>query len=363
MYSLTHVIFAFPVDMKRTREAEDQGVVSTKRPKKPEERHRCYALFLGYLGTGFHGMQKQLDGQGNETVTTIEGVFEKALVESGWLDPVLLEDGGCLNWSRSARTDKGVHAVTNVVACNLKEAGEPSEWISKVNEALTRTSIRVFFAHKVTARFDARMQCDRRRYEYLIPFKFPDDSKVRFPANFREQLNASLSVFVGTHNFHNFTSGIRSDDPAVNRLIYSAGIHPVVGYEDSHVKMVIEGQSFLLNQIRKIVASVIEVLLGLVDVDELKSYLTPSARRNLRMAPGEGLLLDRLHYDGYDKFKCNYKDILPIEWSIKENKDVVDEFKQNVIYPEVTRSLPVIFEKWVTESFLNNYSKNFSDEN
>ena len=347
---------------RKRREAEDQGLIPAKRAKKPEERHRCFALFLGYLGTGYHGMQKQLDGQGNETVKTIEGVFEKALVASGWLEPVLLEDSAPLNWSRSARTDKGVHAVTNVVACNLKECDDASEWITKLNQALISTNIRVFFAHKVTARFDARMQCDRRRYEYLIPYTFPSDSNVNFPADFRDRLNTSLALFVGTHNFHNFTSGIRADDPAVNRLIYSAGIHPVVGYEDSHVKMVIEGQSFLLNQIRKIVASVIEVLLGLVDNEELQSYLSPSVRRNLRMAPGEGLLLDRLHFDGYDKFKCNYKDMLPIEWSIGENKDIVDEFKQKVIYPEVTRTLPGLFEKWVSESFINNYTKNFNDE-
>jgi tRNA pseudouridine38-40 synthase len=346
--------------MLRKRQAEDAaGGERPKRPKKPEEKHRCFAVFIGYLGNGYFGMQKQLDAHGQEAVKTIEGEFEKALVASGWLDPVLLEDSASLNWSRSARTDKGVHAVFNVVGCNLKESEQVSSRITALNKLLEGQGIRAFFAHKVTARFDARMQCDRRRYEYLIPHTFPTASSLQFPEDFRAKLNSALSVFVGTHNFHNFTSGIRPEDPSVNRLIYSASIREVVGYEDTHVKLVIEGQSFLLNQIRKIVASVIEVLLGKIDEDELRSYLKPEVRRNLRMAPGEGLLLDRLHFDGYDKYKCNYKDMLPIEWSITENKDVVESFKQGVVYPEVTGCLPRIFEKWARENFIENYTKNF----
>jgi tRNA pseudouridine38-40 synthase len=203
------------------------------------------------------------------------------------------------------------------------------------------------------------MQCDRRRYEYLIPYTFPEESTVKFPEDFRAKLNSALAIFVGTRNFHNFTSGIRPDDQSVNRLVYSAQIHDVSGFEGSFVRMVIEGQSFLLNQIRKIVASVLEVLLGLIDEDELRSYLSPDVNRNLRMAPGEGLLLDRLHFDGYDKYKCNYKDMLPIEWSIVENRDVVDNFKTEIVYPEVTGSLPRIFEKWIRENFIESYSKNF----
>jgi len=338
--------------MKRSSEVSE---INPKRSKKPEEKHRCFALFIGYLGKGYFGMQKQLDPQGRETVKTIEGEFEKTLVESGWLDPVMLE--GNLNWSRAARTDKGVHAVMNVVACNLKDTGDLPERIAALNILLEPKNIKVFFAHKVVARFDARMQCDRRRYEYLIPYTFPAESSLKFPTDFRARLNSALSVFLGTHNFHNFTSGTRADDPAVNRLIYSAGIQEVAGYESSHVKLVIEGQSFLLNQIRKIAASVLEVLLGLIDEDELRSYLRPEVCRHLRMAPGEGLLLDRLHFDGYDKYKCNYKEMLPIEWSITENKQVVDQFKAEVVYPEVISSLPVIFEQWASENFLESYSK------
>ena len=116
-----------------------------------------------------------------------------------------------------------------------------------------------------------------------------------------------------------------------------------------------------MNQIRKIVASVIEVLLGRIDRAELVSYFSADVVRNLRMAPGEGLLLDRLYFESYDKFKCNYKDMLPIGWSLVENQGIVEDFKEDVIYPKVMEFLPEIFEKWAVDCFIENYSKNYKE--
>jgi tRNA pseudouridine38-40 synthase len=67
---------------------------------------------------------------------------------------------------RAARTDKGVSAVGQVVS--LKMMLEPPGVVARINDNLPAT-LRVLGFHRVTAGFDARKLCDKRRYEYILP--------------------------------------------------------------------------------------------------------------------------------------------------------------------------------------------------
>ena len=339
------------LESKKARKDEDKTLETSEAAEaskaKPEHRHRNYAVFIGYTGSLYHGLQKQVGPDGTESVPTVEGTLEKAMISAGWLDELIAKDPRRLSWSRAARTDKGVHAVGNVVACNLKELNEDelSDMIDKVNSVLEGSEIKVLFAHKVIARFDARLLCDRRRYEYLIPFSENDDECL--PVNAIERLNEIFSVFVGTHSFHNFTSGMKSDDPSCKRHILFARVEPVAELDGRYIKLVIEGQSFLLNQIRKIVGCAVECLLDRITLEDVKSYFSPEVSRNIQMAPGEGLLLDRLYFETYDRFKCNMKDILPIDWSITHRIKDLDAFKTEFVYKEITRVMPNVFKLWI----------------
>lgn len=51
------------------------------------------------------------------------------------------------------------------------------------------------------------------------------------------------------------------------------------------------------------------------------------------LAPGDGLLLDRLYFDGYNEKKDIAEKLLLTEDAEKE----CDEFKRNVVYREVVR--------------------------
>lgn len=64
-----------------------------------------------------------------------------------------------MQWSRAARTDKGVSALGQVVSLNmvLQEG-----IVQRINEQLP-ASIRVLAYRRTTNRFDARHLCDRRR--------------------------------------------------------------------------------------------------------------------------------------------------------------------------------------------------------
>ncbi|KAK8517096.1 hypothetical protein V6N13_092382 [Hibiscus sabdariffa] len=85
----------------------------------------------------------------------------------------------------SARTDKGVSAVGQVVSGRFYV--DPPGLVERLNQILP-TQIRIFGYKRVTASFNAKKFCDRRRYVYLIPVFALDPSCHRD----RESVMASL---------------------------------------------------------------------------------------------------------------------------------------------------------------------------
>ena len=67
---------------------------------------------------------------------------------------------------RSARTDKGVHAAGNVVSCKM--IVDIDDVVGKVNSFLP-DQIRVFGFVRTINSFNAKVLCDSRVYEYLLP--------------------------------------------------------------------------------------------------------------------------------------------------------------------------------------------------
>lgn len=71
---------------------------------------RKVALHIGYVGTQYSGLQiSPLDN-----VKTIEGVLQEALFKSGCVSEANSVSLAKVKWSRSSRTDKGVHALATV---------------------------------------------------------------------------------------------------------------------------------------------------------------------------------------------------------------------------------------------------------
>ncbi|KAL0325948.1 UNVERIFIED_CONTAM: tRNA pseudouridine synthase 1 [Sesamum radiatum] len=162
-----------------TSDDEENPENNTSLPRKPRYKRRKIAIFFAYCGVGYQGMQK------NPGAKTIEGDLEEALYFSGAVPEA---DRGLprrFDWARSARTDKGVSAVGQVVSGRFYV--DPPGFVERLNSYLS-PQIRIFGFKRVTASFNAKKFCDRRRYVYLIPVFALDPSCHRD----RESVLASL---------------------------------------------------------------------------------------------------------------------------------------------------------------------------
>ncbi|KAG0462137.1 hypothetical protein HPP92_020613 [Vanilla planifolia] len=129
-------------------------------PKPRRYKRRKIAILLAYCGAGYQGMQK------NPGARTIEGDLEEALFHAGGVPE---PDRGIpkrYDWARAARTDKGVSAAGQVVSGRFYI--DPPGFVDRLNSILSE-QIRVFGYKRVTASFNAKKFCDRRRYVYLLP--------------------------------------------------------------------------------------------------------------------------------------------------------------------------------------------------
>ncbi|KAI5414683.1 uncharacterized protein LOC127138411 isoform X1 [Lathyrus oleraceus] len=149
-----------PKKVKMSTTTSDDEQCTTAEGTKIRYKRRKVAIFFAYCGVGYQGMQK------NPGAKTIEGELEEALYVSG---AVPEQDRGLskrYDWARSARTDKGVSAVGQVVSGRFYI--DPPGFVERLNSNLP-SQIRIFGFKRVTASFSAKKFCDRRRYVYLIP--------------------------------------------------------------------------------------------------------------------------------------------------------------------------------------------------
>lgn len=165
------------------------------------------AMLIGFLGADYQGMQR------NPGARTVEDAIEMALYSSGAIMPSNFGDLRKIAWTRSARTDKGVSAACMCVGLRLAMVRHADEMLVTIRSHLPQ-EISLHAIVTTVAGFDAHNQCDRRRYEYILPTYalLPKGSKLNadtvLPPTLLspivDVLRQQLRKFVGTHSFHNF---------------------------------------------------------------------------------------------------------------------------------------------------------------
>jgi tRNA pseudouridine38-40 synthase len=329
------------------KDGQQQRVIRIKKNK--------FALFLSYCGAGYNGLQR------NPGCETIEEEILRALLKTKQINEEEFEKISQIHFQRAARTDKGVSAAVQVLSLQLPSKFSDPE-VDQMNQHLPE-AVQVIGAVKATKYFDAKNFCDGRTYSYIMPtFALaPPDSLTcedyRATPEVVNEFRAVLNTYLGTHNYHNFTSGKEATDASAKRFIVSIEASDPFIKEGLEVIIVrIRGQSFMLHQIRKMIGTVIAVMKGFATLDTLKqSFLLDKI--DLPRAPGLGLMLEDVHYDRYNKKFGGDGMHERLEW--KKWSEKVHDFKHKFIYPVMMRTEKEekSMLKWLECLPLHTYSK------
>ncbi|KAG0043197.1 tRNA pseudouridine synthase 1 [Gryganskiella cystojenkinii] len=329
---------------------------------------RKIALLMGYCGTGYQGMQV------NPNAKTIEGDLFKAMIEAGAVSKDNADDIKKVSMMRSARTDKGVHAAGNVVS--LKMIVEDPEIITKINAKLPE-QIRLFGYVRTNNSFNAKVLCDSRVYEYLLPTyvflprpEFPEkpegealkptvvredapdgsmawdeNVKISTPEEMVEKrkyrideatlakVREAFKAYEGTQNFHNFTIGKKFNDRACKRYIMSFNVSdPKMIQGTEWLSLKVHGQSFMLHQIRKMVGLVVMMIRTETPINLIPETFKAN-QINIPKAPSLGLLLERPQFATYNRKVAATHAPLEFEPYAEE----MDAFREKFIYDGIIR--------------------------
>ncbi|ORX45882.1 tRNA pseudouridine synthase [Hesseltinella vesiculosa] len=366
-------------DDEPKRPKQEDGEKEARFPK------RKVALLFGYSGTGYYGLQF------NPNVPTIEQALFDALVKARAISKDNSTDPKKVQWGRTARTDKGVHAAGNIVSFKMQLPLTGKELVDSINEHLPE-QIRVWDYVEVFRSFHAKTMCDSRVYEYLLPsyaFAPPlsnglsdtptSDTDVIITNHDRsitkyarvatdeerqrsEQYQISdeqlqnfrdvMAKFEGTHNFHNYTSGRKYNEQASKRHLLSIKVSdPFMIDRTEWLSVKLHGQSFMLNQIRKMISMGVLVVRHKSPLSLIERTFEDK-KINIPKAPALGLLLEQPVFQTYNKKVDSRRDAdekkkkedQPTQQKVHEyinfdaNENDMNAFKSKYIYTQVFES-------------------------
>ncbi len=240
------------------------------------------ALGIEYLGAAYCGWQKQQDCLG------VQFYLEQALAKIACA-PIEVFCAG--------RTDKGVHALGQVVHFDSPVERPTSAWVQGVNSHLP-PDIRVLWQRNVNDDFHARFSAQARRYRYLLL-----NQSVRsgvFHQHYAwsgyaldvSAMNAAMQLLLGEHDFSSFRAAeCQAKHP--RRSVLEASCYR----QGDLVVFDIEANAFLHHMVRNMVGSLLWVGRGNKPVEWIAELLAARDRKLAApTAEAQGLYLTQVRY-------------------------------------------------------------------
>lgn len=241
------------------------------------------ALILSYLGTDYHGWQRQDNALTIQQL--IEEAWEKACGARAYVS-------GC------GRTDAGVHAKYYVASTDAPTT-IPLDRLPMALNARLPQAVVIHRAVAVEEAFDARFSCVSKEYTYLI-----HNSRTRDPFYtdrawfFPQPLDLAAMAraagdFVGRQDF----AAVRNEGTPVKstvRTVFSCKVEK----RGDLVAVRVSADGFLYNMVRAITGTLVYVGIGKIPADGIPAVL--QSRDRLRAgptAPPCGLYLTALTYN------------------------------------------------------------------
>lgn len=239
-------------------------------------------LVVEYDGTGYHGFQWQ------PNVPTVQAVLEEALARVS---------GQRVRVNAAGRTDAGVHALGQVVSCQLDWQREPADLMRALNAVLPE-DVAIVAASWAEPGFHARFSACRRTYRYVILNRAaPSPLRRRYTFHVREPLDVAAMdeaarLLEGRRDLAVFTG------PSVRRTVRDVA-RARCWREGDTVLIEVEANAFLPHMMRYLVGALIAIGRGRRTVADLARAVATGARGSLGpAAPPHGLFLMQVTYDG-----------------------------------------------------------------
>ncbi len=250
--------------------------------KNPHSQRRV-ALVIQYLGTHFHGWQRQASCRTvqEEIETAISQVLSK---------PVTIHGAG--------RTDTGVHAAAQVAHFDAQGPIPPHRWAGVLNSRLPE-DILILASAVVAPTWHARFCASWRRYRYTIYTESQPNLFVRplswhyYYAPLDESLiQEALDPLIGNHHlaaFHRSNSA-RSHSWVDVQAAECYRLGPFIHIE-------IQANGFLYGMVRLLVGMLVQVgALELTPENFTQLWVNEQRDKVKYSAPAKGLCLLRVGY-------------------------------------------------------------------
>ena len=242
-------------------------------------------LTIEYDGTNYVGWQKQKNG------ISVQEEIEKCLKK-------LLKDK--ISIYVAGRTDSGVHALEQVAHFDTIEKIEPKKISSGLNYYLksSKNSISIINSKKVSNSFHSRFSAKKRTYLYKIlnrksPSPILQNKTWWIPYKLDlDKMKDASEFFIGKNDLNSF----RSQNCQAKNSIRSIDTLNIIKKKDI-IFFSISAKSFLHNQVRIIIGSLINVGRGYWDAKKIKEIIEIKKRSAAGpTAPAEGLYLEKIKY-------------------------------------------------------------------
>ena len=286
------------------------------------------ALKIAYIGTYFHGFQRQ------PNLRTIEGEIIYTLKKLGYIDDLKKS-----KFQIAGRTDKGVHSLGNVISFIT----DKEILINQINHKLP-DDIQVLAKAPVRYGFRPRYAL-RRYYRYMF---FEEDLDI-------QAMERLSKLFLGEHDFTNFSkrdqkTPVRKIDDIKIIIPKNSENKDVIKYKpimgksikyriEKNEKIAINdheessdlsneferfnqegmdnfnsifvdvyGESFLWNMIRKMMRIFLLVGKNKMNPEEVEKFFNPNEKFNIKPLESENLILMDTAYSNinfsYDEYAC-----------------------------------------------------------